>query len=306
MRHKLHDLGHGTADDIAQALTNIPTNTTTLDLGINHLNLKSGAELARAFPTIPVGVTTLDLSLNGFGDIAGADLALALHAIPASIQTLNLSGNSLNLKSGAELALALAAIPSSVTTLDLSLNSFGDKTGAELARALAALPQGINTLILSGNSLCNKTGEELKLIFPAIPVGVTTLNLSRNRLNKLNLETLTQAQKTLLNVKTIYLSYLDVFMMDDSQRQALKKIVPHLTNTLFLDQNHQILGAPGIELAVITSNNPFEQANLARRLHFPTSSKIPSLQAFASFFIKKEKIDITHLPEIVHYVVKTT
>ena len=130
--------------------------------------------LITAFAAIPNSVTTLDLSLNNLDKKTGAELAQAFRAIPNSVTTLDLSGNNLRNKTGAELAQAFEAIPDSVTTLDLSLNNLGNKTGEELTQAFSAIPASVTTIAFSGNDVQNKNMTHLLL---SLPSSITTITI---------------------------------------------------------------------------------------------------------------------------------
>ena len=299
-------LGNKTGAELARALAAIPTNIKTLSLVDNHFNNLSGAELALAFAAIPAGVTTLHLGGNDLGKLSGAELALAFAAIPTSVTTLHLNSNDLHNLSADELGIAFAAIPAGVSTLNLSHNQLGVRTtGTEMAIAFSAIPSGVKTLNLSANNLEYLHETDWPVAFAAIPTSVTTLDLSNQRLFILSTEGMAQLSGSLFKVQTIYLSYDDVLKMDDEKRKALKDIFPNLSNTIFFDEySKNILGVPGIGKEPIVTDNLFQRANLAKRLGFPATVEIPSLQSQATFFAKEKKLEVSELPEQVQDIVK--
>ena len=105
-------------------------------------------------------------------------------------------------------------------------------------------------------------------------------------------------------MQTIYLSYNEVLEMDDAKRNALKDLFPNLSNTIFLDADNYTMGVPGIKQSPIVTKKPFQCANLARRLGFPATAKIPSLQSLVAFFVKENNLEVTTLREHLQSIVK--
>jgi hypothetical protein len=140
MRFFLNNLKNLIAVEFSASFAAVSEQFTTLELGYDQLNNKTGQELFVAFSNIPENVKILNLSYNLLGKKTAADLALAFSGIPKHIIKLHLENNGFSNLTIVELTFALKGLPENVKEVSFSLSDINQRTNAEIIELGRALP----------------------------------------------------------------------------------------------------------------------------------------------------------------------
>lgn len=199
----------------------------------------------------------------------------------------------------------IAAIPSKATSIDFSLNDLYCKAYQceDLVVVFSQISNHVTHIDLGYNVLCARKPQELARIFSSFPSHISSLALNDNGINTWTVEDINILSNSLVHLKTIYLSSIEVAKLKHTQPLLkIGVIFPNVTDVILLDSY-------GNETINDKNEHATRRANNARSLG--VKAEVPSLKNQAAFFLEKttghsqKQIIKQNTPEELHDLGKT-
>lgn len=250
--------GQGRDGESATALKHLNPSVRKLLLQNNMLFKMSINALTNVIKNIPLTVNLLSFANNNLGARSNVEVTTILNALHEKVRTLDLEGNGL-----------FQNIKLNETFSNNNNENLFNKNNEEFCKVWAAIPYNVTSLNLGNNIFEPAKIKWIAKSLKTLHKNLEIIHLHEVEFNKLSTVELKQLKNALPQVKTVYLSYHEVYQMTPENRKILWAMLPNVETVLLVDSD-------GMELA----DTPYEKTNLAREFGF---KGVPTLLSRVSF-----------------------
>lgn len=192
-------------------------------------------------------------------------------------------------KTGDGFIAELQKIPDKTSKLDCSLTDIFTKSTDEL-EAFSTIPDSVTHINLSYNVTDNNRIKKISCLFSAISkTNITSINLYGTGFENLNNDSIHKLNNGLAKIKTIYLKSDQIAeIVKNNRYDLIGKIIKNVQEVIVLDNDYR-------EIVFENSDHAFRRYYIARK--FNPKAELPSLKDITAYFVQKNKITKTALPE---------